>query len=193
LKKFHAALSKQQKGNFGLSVQAFSALRQVIAENLSDTIEHLTRYVGEHEHFAFIFASKSFLHLSSLYRLIGYAFNCGETSLNAALSIPLLSVGLATLMALFRDPDLSIHVSQDDLTLLIRETGTALLDPRLASTSELDEATASQMVRAINKVRMVLFITLSLCTEDSSLTINTFCSLPSRLPRAQRDILLFCP
>jgi hypothetical protein len=96
-------------------------------------------------------------------------------------------------MALFRDPDLSIHVSQDDLTLLIRETGTALLDPRLASTSELDEATASQMVRAINKVRMVLFITLSLCTEDSSLTINTFCSLPSRLPRAQRDILLFCP
>jgi hypothetical protein len=63
-------------------------------------------------------------------------------------------------MALFRDPDLSIHVSQDDLTLLIRETGTALLDPRLASTSELDEATASQMVRAINKVSMVLVITL---------------------------------
>jgi hypothetical protein len=81
-------------------------------------------------------------------------------SLNAALSIPLLSVGLATLMALFRDPDLSIHVSQDDLTLLIRETGTALLDSRLASTSELDEATASQMVRAINKVSMVLFVTL---------------------------------
>lgn len=47
LKKFHAALSKQQKGNFGLSVQAFSALRQLIAENLSNTIEHLTRYVRE--------------------------------------------------------------------------------------------------------------------------------------------------
>jgi hypothetical protein len=49
LKKFHAALSKQQKGNFGLSVQTFSALRQLIAENLSDTIEHLTRYVREHD------------------------------------------------------------------------------------------------------------------------------------------------
>jgi hypothetical protein len=49
LKKFHAALSKQQKGNFGLSVQAFSALRQLIVENLSATIEHLTRYVREYD------------------------------------------------------------------------------------------------------------------------------------------------
>jgi hypothetical protein len=49
LKKFHAALSKQQKDNFGLSVQEFSVLRQLIAENLSDTIVHLTRYVGEHD------------------------------------------------------------------------------------------------------------------------------------------------
>jgi hypothetical protein len=88
-------------------------------------------------------------------RLIGFAFDCGEESLNAGLSIPLLSVGLATLMALFRDPDLSRNVSQDDLTVLIRETGTALLDPRLASSSNLDEATASQMVRAINKVRTI--------------------------------------
>jgi hypothetical protein len=49
LKKFHAALSKQQKDNFGLSVQELSALRQLISENLSNTIEHLTRYVGEHD------------------------------------------------------------------------------------------------------------------------------------------------
>ena len=69
------------------------------------------------------------------------------------MSIPLLSVCLATLMALFRDPDVSTRVSQDDLTLLIRETGAALLDPRLSATSELDDATASQMARAINKVR----------------------------------------
>ena len=68
------------------------------------------------------------------------------------MSIPLLSVCLATLMALFRDPDLSTLVSQDNLTLLIRETGTALLDSRLSSSSDLDEATGSQMVRAINKV-----------------------------------------
>lgn len=85
-------------------------------------------------------------------RLIHYAFNCGENHVNSKMSIPLLSVCLATLMALFRDTALCPNVSQDDLTLLIRETGSALLDPRLSSSSDLDEATASQMVRAINKV-----------------------------------------
>jgi len=69
------------------------------------------------------------------------------------MSVPLLSVCLATLMALFRDPDLSVLISLEDLMLLIREAGTALLDSRLAASSELDEATSSQMVRAINKVR----------------------------------------
>lgn len=58
-------------------------------------------------------------------------------------------------MALFRDPELSLAVTKDDLTLLVRETGTALLDHRLASSSGLEEATASQMVRAINKVSYV--------------------------------------
>lgn len=70
------------------------------------------------------------------------------------MSIPLLSVCLATLMALFRDNELSQKVSQDNLMLLIRQTGTALLDPRLATSSVLDEATSSQMVRALNKVRL---------------------------------------
>lgn len=70
------------------------------------------------------------------------------------MSVPLLSVCLATLMALFRDPALAARVTQDDLTLLIRETGTALLDPKLSNASEMDEATGSQMVRAINKVRV---------------------------------------
>ena len=68
------------------------------------------------------------------------------------MSIPLLSVCLAALMALFRDPQMSRLVTQDDLALLIRETGSALLDDRLTATSELDEATATQMARAINKV-----------------------------------------
>jgi hypothetical protein len=71
------------------------------------------------------------------------------------MSIPLLSVALATLMALFRDPRLSHNVTQDVLALLIREAGKALLDPRLAMSShhesQLDESTSSQMVRAINK------------------------------------------
>lgn len=87
-------------------------------------------------------------------RLIEFSFDCGIETVNEKMSIPLLSVCLATLMALFRDNELSHKVSQDNLTLLIRQTGTALLDNRLGTSSVLDEATASQMVRALNKVRV---------------------------------------
>jgi hypothetical protein len=61
-------------------------------------------------------------------------------------------------MAIFRSDDLATKVVVDDLTLLIREAGKALLDKRLATSSfasegsKLDEATSTQMVRAINKV-----------------------------------------
>jgi cytoskeleton-associated protein 5 len=48
LKKFHAALSKLQKASFGLSAAQFLGLRQLIAENLNETIEHLTRYEQSH-------------------------------------------------------------------------------------------------------------------------------------------------
>ena len=49
---------------------------------------------------------------------------------------------------------------EDELVSLIRDAGKALLDPRLASSSsgpdssQLDEATSTQMVRAINKVSL---------------------------------------
>jgi hypothetical protein len=58
-------------------------------------------------------------------------------------------------MALFRDRDMAMEVSQQQLTLLVRETATALLDSRLVASSQtsLDEATSTQVVRAINKVR----------------------------------------
>lgn len=72
------------------------------------------------------------------------------------MSVPLVSVALATLMALFRDESLSRKVSLEALILLIRETGRALLDSRLSVSSHrassLDESTSSQMVRAINKL-----------------------------------------
>jgi len=71
------------------------------------------------------------------------------------MSVPLLSVDLATLMAIFRSDDISKTIRVEDLTVLIKEAGKALLDPRLASSSPsnaLDEATSTQMVRAINKV-----------------------------------------
>lgn len=76
------------------------------------------------------------------------------------MSVPLLSVNLASLMAIFRSDDLARKVVVDDLTILIREAGKALLDRRLASSSsnsdefKLDDATSTQMVRAINKVRV---------------------------------------
>jgi hypothetical protein len=79
--------------------------------------------------------------------------------------VPLLSVDLASLMAIFRSNDLSKAVQVEDLTILIKEAGKALLDPRLASSSAgglLDEATSTQMVRAINKVRPILGFCLRL-------------------------------
>jgi predicted secreted Zn-dependent protease len=86
--------------------------------------------------------------------VIGFAFDCGEADMNAGMSIPLLSVCLATLMALFRDPESASQVKETSLTFLIREAGAALLDKKLSSSSPLKESTASQMVRAINKVSL---------------------------------------
>jgi hypothetical protein len=60
--------------------------------------------------------------------------------------VPLLSVDLASLMAIFRSNDLSKAVQVEDWAILIKEAGKALLDPRLASLSAgglLDEATIS--------------------------------------------------
>ena len=103
-------------------------LREVIAARLPETLKYLTR-------------------------VIGFACNCGEPTVKAGMSIQLLSVALATLIALFKDTEIAAQVTQEDLMLLIRETATALLDPRLApgGASELDDATSTQMVRAINK------------------------------------------
>ena len=88
--------------------------------------------------------------------VLTFAFEHGEKSENAGMCVPLLSVVLATLMALFRDVQLASIVSQDALLVLIRATGHCLLDSRLAVTathlSGLDESTSSQIVRGMNKV-----------------------------------------
>ena len=54
-------------------------------------------------------------------------------------------------MALFRFSDVASNVGLDDLTLLVRETATILLDPRFSAESDLDDATCAQMAKAINK------------------------------------------
>lgn len=86
--------------------------------------------------------------------IISFAFDCGDGDVNAGMSIPLLSVCLATFMALFRDTESALKVTERSLTLLIREAGTALLDVKLSSSSNLEESTSTQMVRAINKVHV---------------------------------------
>lgn len=84
--------------------------------------------------------------------MITFAFNSGDAGVNAGILLPLLSLCLATLMALFRDGEFAAAVSAEEMTLLLRETGVALLDARLSSSDQLNEETGSQMVRAINKV-----------------------------------------
>ena len=81
--------------------------------------------------------------------------------MNAGILLPLLSLCLATLMALFRDVEFATVVSTEEMTLLLRETGVALLDARLSSPDQLNEETGSQMVRAINKVSNSVCSTLS--------------------------------
>ena len=93
---------------------------------------------------------------NSFVRLIGFTFCSGNKSVHSGIMLPLLSLCLATLMALFRDSDFASRVSPEELTLLVRETGTALLGPRLSSLDHLSEEAGSQMVRAINKVRLVV-------------------------------------
>ena len=72
---------------------------------------------------------------------------------NSGISIHILSVTLAALMAIFRDSELSCSVSEKSLTYLIGEAAKALLDPRLGGSSELiDASTSTQLVKAINKL-----------------------------------------
>ncbi|CAJ1952945.1 unnamed protein product [Cylindrotheca closterium] len=133
LKTIHAAVSGQANLAVDLSSSDVTHLRVEIADRASDVVAALTR-------------------------LIGFGFDCHDSRCSAGMSVPLLSVNLASLMAIFRSDDLAKKVAVDDLTLLIREAGKALLDKRLATSSsvpegsKLDDATSTQMVRAINKL-----------------------------------------
>jgi hypothetical protein len=103
---------------------------------------------------------------------------CGAAELECRAS--LLSVE-KSLMAIFQSNDLSKAVQVEDWTILIKEAGKALLDPRLASLSAgglLDEATTSmqmvraikKIVRAINKVRPIL----GFCLHSKSSLVSLY-------------------
>jgi hypothetical protein len=111
---------------------------------------------------------------------------------NAGISITLLSVCLATLMALLRDPEVPILLSQEDLRVLIVESGTALLDSRLAGHTDLDEATSTQMVRAINKVWRSLYDVDPNSGDQRSHDLEFLCalnSLPYKPPLGLLELL----
>jgi len=99
--------------------------------------------------------------LGVLTKLIELGFRCGSPAKDASLSMSLLSVNLATMMAIFRKVELAKLVSESALSSLLRQASEGLLDPRLSTTnsssskdssSTLDETVSSQLVRAMNKL-----------------------------------------
>ena len=92
---------------------------------------------------------------ADIFSVFQFGFKCGYSDHAEGMSIPLLSLTIAALMAVFLDQELAPLVSQSALTFVIRNATSGLLDPRLTSThnGNLDELTCKKMVKAINKVR----------------------------------------
>ena len=153
LKSIHAAVSQQPGLAVNMDVDGVSRLRIEIKDNANEVVETLTRYVTIINLFLQDLNTNLIVLLP---RLISFGFDCHDQDCNGGMSIPLLSVNLASLMAIFRSEDVAKSIRVEHLTVLIKEAGKALLDPRLGSaspTNALDESTSTQMVRAINKVR----------------------------------------
>merc|ERR1740136_50149 len=97
------------------------------------------------------------LCVDRLASVLEFGFRCGTASSPDGLSIPLLSVAIAALMAIFLDSILSAQIPEKVLVLVIHRATSALLDRRLAGNSKrkdhgLDAATSKKMVKAINKL-----------------------------------------
>lgn len=105
----------------------------------------------------FEFSQIAFTTFEKKNSVLDFGFKCCHLDQTAGLSIPLLSVGIAALMAIFLDMDLSAHVTQSSLIHVLREASKGLLDPRLNATTptdypDLDDATCKKMAKAMNKV-----------------------------------------
>lgn len=146
------------------SMEAASPIRREIEKDLAAPMDRLIRYV-----FSEITSTSSCIvknYLTQVFfcqiRSLEFGFKHGELDIQAGLLVNLLSVTLATLMAIFRDPNLAIAVPETSLTQLIREASLALLDSRLASSSfpsnGIDSTTATHLVRAINKLAILAAI-----------------------------------
>jgi hypothetical protein len=104
-----------------------------------------------------------------LHRILDFGFRCGSPTNKDGLSVPLLSVSIAGLMAIFLDAKFASQISVKSLTAVIYYSTAALLDKRLSATATpesygLDSSTSKKMVKAINKVRIYLLVALSFTT-----------------------------
>ena len=93
--------------------------------------------------------------------MLEFGFRCGSPTHVTGISIPLISVSIAGLMAIFIDPGLAYQVSESAVSMAIRQAASSLLDHRLSATSAsadygLDPLTCKKMVKAINKVSSYL-------------------------------------
>ena len=91
--------------------------------------------------------------------MLEFGFRCGSPTHATGISIPLISVSIAGLMAIFIDRDLASLVSEAAVSIAIRQACSSLLDHRLSATSAsgdygLDPTTCKKMVKAINKVSL---------------------------------------
>jgi len=129
LRKLHAALSKNSSASSNFDVTEMKKIRNDVIDDTSYFVNLLSRVMN----YAF-----------------GGTHSPGDQPFD--ISVHILSVTLAVAMAIFRDALLSTSVSERSLSGLIGEAATALLDPRLGDSSNLDGSTRSQLVKAINKL-----------------------------------------
>ena len=107
--------------------------------------------------------------------MLDFGFQCGSPTHTTGISIPLISVSIAGLMAIFIDPVLARRVSESAVSIAIRQACSSLLDHRLSATSAsaeygLDPSTCKKMVKAINKVSLKKMLMLLLILGVFQLT-----------------------
>ncbi len=144
LRKLHASLSNGSTDSTGTDPLILSQLRDEVKSRVSFCVFKLAH-------------------------MLEFGFRCGSPTNAAGISIPLISVSIAGLMAIFIDSELASRVSESAVSITIRQASSSLLDHRLSATSAsadygLDPSTCKKMVKAINKVSDLKFeLLLQIC------------------------------
>jgi len=136
--------------------------------------------------------------------VLDFGFRCGSPTHPTGISIPLISVSIAGLMAIFTAPEVSSNVSEAAVSVTIRQAASSLLDHRLNATSSsaafgLDPTTCKKMVKAINKLAIqathgvkkdisipaLLYLQVQFCTgaAEQNISISDFTNAHHRVSR----------